>query len=182
MTYRPTIQYPLKMALLLFAMTFSVSACDLGSGSESVDANDEQTTSGALSVSAGRNTSETKATSKTSKTSSVTETAPAEAKNISVANGESPCDEITETKKKLIVGSSKWRFGTLDPDHPDYCELIELIYDMLIDYLGTDVDMVNTSITFEFKNEPLIIDGVSYGAWTQPSGSTTTITFYNPNA
>jgi len=93
-----------------------------------------------------------------------------------------PCDEVTEAKKKLIAANSNWSFGTMDPAHPDYCDIIEGTYDLLLDFLETDLDMVKETIVIHIKNEKRFVNGVSIAAYTEPYGSGHTITFYNPQA
>ena len=93
-----------------------------------------------------------------------------------------PCDEVTQSKMKLIEANSQWSFGTMDPAHPDYCDIIEGAYDLLLDYLDTDPDMVKEPILFRIKNEKRIYKGVSIAAFTEPSGPGHIITFYNPQA
>ena len=93
-----------------------------------------------------------------------------------------PCDEVTEAKRKLIPANSNWSFGGMDPAHPDYCDIIEGVYDLLIDYLDTEPEMAKEKIVFHIKNEKRFVNGVSIAAYTQPVGSGHTITFYNPQA
>lgn len=93
-----------------------------------------------------------------------------------------PCDEVTEAKRKLIPANSNWSFGAMDPAHPDYCDIIEGAYDLLLDYLETEPEMVKEKIVFHIKNEKRFVNGVSIAAYTQPVGSGHTITFYNPQA
>ena len=95
---------------------------------------------------------------------------------------EDPCDEVTQAKMELIEANSNWSFGTMDPDHPDYCDIIEGTYDLLLDYLETEPEMVKEKIVFHVKNEKRFVNGVSIAAYTQPYGKSHTITFYNPQA
>jgi hypothetical protein len=96
--------------------------------------------------------------------------------------GKGSCDEVTEAKKKLIPANSNWSFGVMDPTHPDYCDIIEGAYDLLLDFLESEPEMVKEKIVFHIKNEKRFVNGVSIAAYTQPVGSGHTITFYNPQA
>ena len=56
----------------------------------------------------------------------------------------------------------------MDPEHPDYCDIIEGTYDLLLDYLETELEMVKEKSVFHVKNETRFVNGVSIGAYTQP--------------
>lgn len=95
-------------------------------------------------------------------------------------------DCCTKAFKELVEKNSKWKFGSVDPNHPDYDKIVESILDALIGILNTDSSgLSQANITYDIKNVKHLHNGVNVGALTQQhvvGGNGYSITYYNPDS